>query len=160
MTSQNRDAEWRQRLLEILHGLPPSSFERLCQRVLENSGLEGVAVTGRPGDRGIDGRGFIRMAGLVSFPVVFQCKRYVRPVTAPMIREFQGAMTGRADKGLFITTSRFTQQAMLEARRDGAPHIDLIDGELLSDKLGELGIGVTINQDGEVQVNPSWFANL
>ena len=100
------------------------------------------------------------MAGLVSLPVVFQCKRYSRPVTAPMIREFRGAMIGRADRGLFITTSNFTSRAAQEATRDGAPFLDLIDGDLLLEKLRELSIGVTTNQYGAVEVNPDWFANL
>ena len=160
MSTDAGSFEWRQRLLEILGKLSPGSFERLCQELLIGAGFDDVIVTGRPGDEGIDGRGVIRLAGLVSFPVVFQCKRYNRPVTAPMIRDFRGAMTGRADKGLFITTSGFTPQALQEAKRDGAPFIDLISGEFLVEKLKELGIGVTISQDGEVEANSDWFANL
>ena len=152
--------EWRPQLLGILRNLTSASFEKLCQEMLIRSGFDDVALTGRPGDEGIDGRGTIRLAGLISLPVVFQCKQYGRPVTAPMIRDFRGAMTGRADKGLFITTSRFTLRAWQEAMRDGAPYIDLIDGELLVDKLKELGIGITVGQDGDVEVNPGWFATL
>lgn len=152
--------EWRQQLLEILGNLSPRSFENLCRELLVVAGFDDVTVTGRPGDEGIDGRGVIRLAGLVSFPVVFQCKRYRRPVTAPMIRDFRGAMAGRTDKGLFITTSDFTPQALQEAKRDGVPFIDLIDGEFLTEKLRELGIGVTVSQDGVVEVNSDWFASL
>ena len=152
--------EWREQLLNILRGLTPSSFERLCQEMLSRAGLEEVTVTGRPGDEGIDGRAVIRFAGFVSLPVVFQCKRYRHQVTAPMIREFRGAMMGRADRGLFITTGGFTGRARQEAMRDGAPFIDLIGGVLLAEKLRELSIGVTTNQDGAIEVNPDWFANL
>ena len=77
-----------------------------------------------------------------------------------MVRNFQGAMLGRADKGLFITTGEFTVPAIKEAGRDGAPYIDLIDGELLADKLKELSLGVIIELDGEVEVDTLWFANL
>ena len=152
--------ERRQQLLSILRGMPPLSFERLCQELLSRAGLDEVMVTGRPGDEGIDGRAMVRFAGIISLPVVFQCKRYSRSVTAPMIREFRGAMTGRADRGLFITTGNFTGRAVQEAKRDGAPFLDLIDGELLVDKLIELSIGVTVSQDGAVDVNPGWFANI
>ena len=152
--------EWREQLLSILRDLTPASFERLCQEMLSRAGLEEVTVTGRPGDEGIDGRAIVRFAGLVSLPVVFQCKRYRSQATAPMIREFRGAMMGRADRGLFMTTGGFTGRARQEARRDGAPLLDLIDGVLLAEKLRELSIGVTTNQAGVIEVNPDWFANL
>ena len=160
MSANGGSAEWQEQLLSILRSLSPASFERLCQEMLNRAGLEEVTVTGRPGDEGIDGRAIVRFAGIVSLPVVFQCKRYSRPVTAPMIREFRGAMEGRADRGLFITASGFTGRARQEARRDGAPLLDLIDGQLLVEKLRELSIGVTTNQDGVIEVNPDWFANL
>ena len=160
MPTDGEGGEWRRQLLSILMGMTPASFEKLCQELLIRAGFEVVTVTGRPGDEGIDGRAVIRFAGLVSFPVVFQCKRYRRPITASMIRDFRGAMIGRADKGLFITTSSFTPRARQEALRDGAPFLDLIHGELLVDKLRELSIGVTLNRDGEVEINPDWFDNL
>ena len=160
MVGNEDGGEWREQLLSILRGLTPTSFERLCQEMMDRAGLEEVTVTGRPGDEGIDGRAIIRFAGLVSLPVVFQCKRYRRQVTAPMIREFRGAMMGRADRGLFITTGDFTGRARQEAMRDGVPFIDLIGGVLLADKLRELSIGVTTNQDGVIEVNPDWFVNL
>ena len=160
MTTDGDGGEWREQLLSILRSMTPASFERLCQELLSRAGLDEVAVTGRPGDDGIDGRAIVRFAGIVSLPVIFQCKRYSRPVTAPMIREFRGAMIGRADRGLFITTSNFTGRAAQEATRDGAPFLDLIDGDLLLEKLRELNIGVTTNQYGAVEVNPDWFANL
>ena len=160
MPDNEDGGEWREELLNILRSLTPSSFERLCQEMLNRAGLEEVTVTGRPGDEGIDGRAIVRFAGLVSLPVVFQCKRYRRQVTAPMIREFRGAMMGRADRGLFITTAGFTGRAEQESMRDGAPFIDLIGGVSLAEKLRELSIGVTTNQDGVIEVNPDWFASL
>ena len=160
MPDNEVSVEWREQLLAILRDLAPSSFERLCQEMLNRSGLEEVTVTGRPGDEGIDGRAVIRFAGFVSLPVVFQCKRYRRQVTAPMIREFRGAMMGRADRGLFITTGGFTGRAVQEAMRQGAPFIDLVDGEALVDKVRELSIGITVGHDGDVEINPDWFANL
>ena len=117
------DEDWRRSLLDIIRDMDPSKFERLCQRLLRESGFIDVEVTGRSGDGGIDGRGIIRFAGLIGFPVLFQCKRYSgsSTVTPSQIRDFRGAMTGRADRGLIITTGGFSQEAQREATRDGAP---------------------------------------
>ena len=110
--------------------------------MLRESGFIEVTVTGRSGDGGIDGHGIIRMGGLISFPVLFQCKRWQGSIGTGVVRDFRGAMAGRSDKGLLITTGSFTRDAKVEATRDGAPPIDLIDGNLLADKLKELEIGV------------------
>ena len=136
------DRHWQDKLLDIVRGIPPDAFERLCQRVLRESGFTKVEVTGRSGDGGIDGAGVLRV-NLISFHVRFQCKRYSGSVGARDIRDFIGAMVGRADKGLFLTTGRFTREAEREAVRDGAPAIDLIDGLALCDLLRTLELGVT-----------------
>ena len=152
--------EWRERLLNTLYTISPSAFERLAQRVLRESGFFQVEVTGKTGDGGIDGKGIVRVSGLLSFHVIFQCKRYKGSVTPSQIRDFRGAMQGRADKGLFITTGSFTREALKEATRDGAPPIDLIDGDLLCDKLKELKLGVTTKMTETVEINGEWFTNL
>jgi restriction system protein len=151
---------WRDTLLDILRNMDPAGFERLCQRLLRESGFIDVEVTGRSGDGGIDGRGIIRFAGLIGFPVLFQCKRYSNSVTPSQIRDFRGAMTGRADRGLVITTGGFTREAQAEATRDGAPPIDLIDGNMLIDKLKELELGVTTKLVEVVEVDGDWFSNI
>jgi restriction system protein len=151
---------WKEELLGLLRNMDPSAFERLCQRLLRESGFIEVQVTGRSGDGGIDGHGIIRIAGLVSFPVVFQCKRWKNSVTSPTVREFRGAMDGRADRGLLITTGRFTRDAQQEATKGGASPIDLVDGELLVDKLKELKLGVVTKQVESVTVDPTFFANI
>ena len=158
-TSQDENL-WRDILLEILRNMDPAGFERLCQRLLRESGFIDVEVTGRSGDGGIDGRGIIRFAGLIGFPVLFQCKRYASSVTPSQIRDFRGAMTGRADRGLVITTGGFTRDAQAEATRDGAPPIDLIDGNMLVEKLRELELGVTTKQVEVVDVDAGWFSNI
>lgn len=129
-------------LLEILKKLSPSGFERICQRLLREAGFEQVVVTGRTNDGGIDGHGVLKVNPLVSFNVIFQCKKYKDAVSSPMIRDFRGAMSGRADKGIFLTTGRFTQDAKKEARRDGAQPIELVDGEMLVDMFEKLELGV------------------
>lgn len=152
---------WRVTLHAILtKSLSPAAFERLIQRVLRQSGFIQVEVTGRTGDGGIDGKGIARIHGFMSFHVVFQCKRWQGVVGSGEIRDFRGAMVGRADKGLFITTGTFSRDAIKEATRDGAPPIDLVDGDLLADKLKELQLGVTTTMIESVSVNESWFGDI
>ncbi len=136
------ETTWRDELLDALMEMEPSAFERLVQRLLRESGFIQVEVTGQSGDGGIDGKGIMRLGGLLSFHVIFQCKRYRGSVAVSQVRDFRGAMVGRADKGLLITTGNFTKEATREATRDGAPAIDLIDGDQLIDKLKELELGV------------------
>lgn len=123
--------DYKQQLLTLLRTLVPDGFERLCQRLLRESGFEQVVVTGRSGDGGIDGVGILQINPFVSFNVLFQCKRYAGSVTPSQIRDFRGAMQGRADKGIILTTGTFTVEAKKEARRDGAPPIELVDGDHL-----------------------------
>lgn len=142
--------------------MEPSAFERLAQRLLRETGFVQVEVTGRSGDGGIDGRGIIRIAGMLSFHVIFQCKRWQGSVGAGQIRDFRGAMVGRADKGLLITTGAFTKDAVREASRDGAPAIDLIDGDQLLDKLKQLELGVKtkIVEVEKVSIDHQWFMSI
>ena len=135
--------DWKDGLLAVLTSqLKPEAFERLAQRILRESGFVKVEVTKRSGDGGIDGVGVLRLE-LLSFQVYFQCKKYKGSVSPGAIRDFRGAMVGRTDKGLFITTGTFTAEAKKEATRDGAPAIDLIDGDSLCDLLKRLKLGVT-----------------
>jgi restriction system protein len=152
--------EWKEKLLNILYNITPAAFERLAQRLLRESGFFQVEVTGKTGDGGIDGKGIVRVSGLLSFHVIFQCKRYKGSVTPSQIRDFRGAMQGRADKGLVITTGTFTREAIKEATRDGAPPIELIDGELLCDKMKELKLGVDTQLTETIDIRNEWFDNL
>jgi restriction system protein len=153
---------WEEELLQIIKNIPPDAFERLAQRLLRESGFVQVRVTGKTGDGGIDGKGVVRVGGLLSFHVIFQCKRYKGSVSASVVRDFRGAMMGRADKGLLITTGAFTRDARLEAQRDGATPIDLIDGEELVEKLKQLGIGVDVRQKivEDIFIKKDFFQNL
>jgi restriction system protein len=153
-----QELDWRQRLHGILtKKLTPAAFERLVQRMLREAGFTQVEVTGRVGDGGIDGKGIARIHGLMSFHVLFQCKRYTGSVGAGEIRDFRGAMVGRADKGLFITTGTFTPAAVKEATRDGAPPIDLLNGGDFADKLKELSIGIRTEKVELVHIEEAWF---
>ena len=132
----------RSSVIKLLLSLPPSGFERLAQKLLREAGFTQVVVTGSSGDGGIDGYGTLQVNPLVSFKVLFQCKRYTRSVSPSQVRDFRGAMAGRADKGIIITTGAFTVEAKREAVRDGVPPIELIDGEKLVDMLEKLELGL------------------
>lgn len=151
---------WQDRLLSVLQGMDPSAFERLCQRILRESGFIEVEVTKRSGDGGIDGYGTIRLGGLISFNVLFQSKRYKGNIGPDVVRDFRGAMVGRADKGLIISTGGFTLEARREATRDGAPPLDLIDGRLLAEKLKELKLGVRTTVVEHVEITEEWFRSI
>jgi restriction system protein len=147
---------WMEDLIERLLDISPGGFERLCQRLLRESGFTKVEVTGQSSDGGIDGTGVLRV-NLISFHVLFQAKRYRGPVGSGAIRDFRGAMVGRASQGLIITTGSFTADARREAVRDGAPAIDLVDGEALAVLLKDLRIGVVVRLVEEVSLNLDAF---
>lgn len=156
------EVSWRDELIKALLNMEPAAFERLAQRLLREAGFIQVEVTGRSGDGGIDGKGIMRLGGMLSFHVIFQCKRYQGSIPPSQIRDFRGAMVGRADKGLFITTGNFTKDAIREATRDGAPAIDLIDGDQLVERLKDFELGVRTKriEVEQVTVDQDWFASI
>jgi restriction system protein len=155
------ERSWKEQLLEQLMSMAPDAFERLAKRLLREADFDSVNVTGKSGDGGIDGLGVYRL-GLVSFPVFFQCKRYRGSVSPSAVRDFRGAMAGRGDKGLLITTGTFTADAKKEATRDGAPPIDLIDGDRLCELLKryDLGVRTTIRTVEDVGIDAAFFAEI
>jgi restriction system protein len=142
--------DYKSELLALIKSLPPNGFERLCQRVLRESGFQEVVVTGRTGDGGIDGIGVLQVNPFVSFNVLFQCKRYQGSVTPSQVRDFRGAMAGRADKGIMMTTGTFTVEAKKEARRDGAAPIELVAGEDLVKLFEDLELGLLPRRTFEI----------
>lgn len=156
------ETSWKEELLEVLKSMAPASFENLCKRLLRESGFTDLEVTGASGDGGIDGKGVVKIGGLLSFHVVFQAKRYKGSVPPSAVRDFRGAMIGKADKGLIITTGTFTRDAMAEAKRDGAPPIDLVDGEDLAERLKDLAVGVKTELETieKIVVDREWFFEL
>ena len=151
------NATWEQILLTGLKALEPAAFERLCQRLLRECGFTHVEVTGKVGDGGIDGRGIMKLGDLLSFHIFFQCKRYDGQVSAGAMRDFRGAMVGRGDKGLLITTGGFTRDAVKEATRDGTPPIELVDGDALCSLLKTHKMGVLTELVERTTVDVDWF---
>jgi len=150
--------DYRSEVIGLLLKLPPPGFERLSQRLLREAGFIQVVVTGSSGDGGIDGYGTLQINPLVSFKVLFQCKRYTKSVSPSHVRDFRGAMAGRADKGIIITTGTFTAEARREASRDGVPPIELIDGEKLVDMLEHLELG--LKPVTTYEIDESFFAEF
>lgn len=152
---------WKELLLGKLLTIPTDAFERLAQRLLKEAGFRNVTVTGQSADGGIDGVGVYRLS-LVSFPLFFQCKRYKGSVSSPAVRDFRGAMSGRGEKGLLITTGVFTKDARAEATRDGAPPVELIDGDELCDLLKEyeLGVNTRKREVEEIEISDGFFSDL
>ena len=159
-TEEVEEFGWQDMLIETMKKIQPDQFERLCQRLLRELGFVNVEVTGRTNDGGIDGKGIIKLGGVLSYHVVFQAKRYQGSVSSSVIRDFRGAMSGRADKGLILTTGSFTREAKKEASRDGATPIDLIDGNEFAERLKELNLGVSVEMVEEVKIKTDWFKNL
>lgn len=140
------EQDHRTQLIDLIRSVSSGGFERLSQRLLRESGFQHVTVTGRAGDGGIDGIGTLQVNPFVSFNVLFQCKRYQGAVTPSQVRDFRGAMMGRADKGIILTTGTFTLEAKKEARRDGVPPIELVDGDALIDMFERLELGLIPKQ--------------
>lgn len=132
----------RQVLLKLLKKVTPEGFERICARLLRESGFEKVTVTGRPRDGGIDGIGVLQVNPFVSFKVLFQCKRFKGTVSRAHVGDFRNAMIRRADKGIIMTTGTFSSDARNEADRDGAPPVELVDGEKLVEMFEGVQLGV------------------
>ena len=141
---------WRKKLYDVLVHMDPYAFERLTQRLLRECGFDDVHVTKKSGDGGIDGTGKLRINGIFSFNIAFQCKRYQGSVGAAEIRDFRGSLTTDIEKGVFITTGSFSKPAKEEASNPGKQQIDLIDGEEFITKLAEYGIGVREIKDYEI----------
>jgi restriction system protein len=154
------ELSWKQQVLDAILAMSPEAFERLSQRLLRESGFTQVEVTGRARDGGIDGKGVLRLGGLINFQVVFQSKRYAGTVSAGIVRDFRGAMIGRTDKGLIISTGTFSRDARAEAIRDGAPAIDLVDGQELAELLKKYTLGVKTVMVEKVEVDGEWFKTI
>lgn len=157
-TAFSAGSNHRAQVIDALMGLSPAGFEAFAQRLLRESGFQGVTVTGRSGDGGIDGNGILEVNPLVSFKVLFQCKRYAGSVGSGAVRDFRGAMMGRADKGIILTTGSFTADARKEAVRDGVPPIELVDAEKLVNMLEELELG--LRPVRAYQIDLSFFAEF
>lgn len=160
VTEEIEEFAWQDKLIQTIREIESNQFERLCQRLLRELGFVNVEVTGRTNDGGIDGKGIYKIGSVLSFHVVFQAKRYQGSVSSSTIRDFRGAMSGRADKGLILTTGSFTREAKKEATRDGAIPIDLIDGNEFAERLKELKIGVEIELVEEVKIKTDFFKNI
>lgn len=144
-------------LISVLRSLSSIGFEKVCRELLRESGFENVEITGGSADGGIDGFGTLEINPFVSFKVLFQCKRYAEGnlVGRSQVGDFRNAMIGRAEKGIILTTSSFTNAAVLEANREGAPQVELVDGVKLVEMFQRVELGV--KKRSVYDVDPSYF---
>lgn len=150
-------ADEKLNLIGVLRSLSPIGFEKVCRELLRESGFENVEITGGSADGGIDGFGTLEINPFVSFKVLFQCKRYAEGnlVGRSQVGDFRNAMIGRAEKGIIITTSAFTNAAVLEANREGAPQVELVDGVKLVEMFQRVELG--LKKRAVYDVDPSYF---
>ena len=134
--------DWKSRLSKVLQNMNPYAFERLSKRLIQECGFTHVVVTKKSGDGGIDGYGKIKINGVFSINIAFQCKRYSGSVPTSDIRDFRGSLTTDIEKGIFITTGKFSSEAQKEACDKGKKQIDLIDGDEFMEKIAVYKIGV------------------
>lgn len=154
LTPENLPLNEEVRLLDVLRSLSPVGFEKVCRELLRESGFENVEITGGSADGGIDGFGTLEINPFVSFKVLFQCKRYKEgnTVSRAQVGDFRNAMIGRAEKGIIITTSTFSNAAIQEAHRDGAPKVELVDGSMLVKMFEKVELGVIKRQVYDVDM--------
>jgi restriction system protein len=151
---------WQNELLDIIRAMEAAAFERLARQLLLNLGFSHVEVVGKSGDGGIDLLGVVKINDVLTFRVLAQCKRYKGTVAPKDIRDFRGAMQGGTDKGIYITSGRYSRDARKEASRDGVPEIDLVDGEGLANLLKRLQMGVETKLVERVIVHNDFFSKI
>ena len=150
--------KWKTELSDVLHNMNPYGFEKLAMYLLRECGFSDVKVTKKSGDGGIDGTGKLKINGIFSFNVAFQCKRYKGSVGADVIRDFRGSLSTDIEKGVLITTGVFTKSARDEASDAGKKQIDLIDGDEFMNKLAEYCIG--LKEIKSYEIDKDYFDNL
>lgn len=143
-------------LLDHLYNFDPTAFEHFAKQLLEAVGFTDLEVTQRSRDGGIDGYGKLRQ-GIVKIDAVFQCKRWQNTVPRAEIDRFRGAISGRFDQGILLTTSNFSIEASGVSVRQGAVPIILIDGERIVDLMIQHSIGVSRRPLYLLDVNEEFF---
>lgn len=139
-------------LLEQLKEIEPETFELFCKKLLKVYGFKDLRVTKPKKDGGIDGHGKLKV-GISYLNVAIQCKRWKNTIVGRTeIDKFRGAIQGDFEQGIFITTSRFSKDALNATTKRGAVPIILIDGMMIIDIMIEKKFGVEI-QDIPLYIN-------
>lgn len=141
-------------LVERLSGIDPSKFEELVMDLLSKMGygaLGQMSVTGKSGDGGIDG--VVNEDKLGLSKIYVQAKRWAGNVGDVEIGRFMGALASRgATKGVFITTSGYTKQAIDTITNNrSSTEVVLIDGKKLSEFMWEYNLGFSIVEEYQVK---------
>lgn len=156
---------WQVQLKAVLWSLSDQGFEHLCAAIMTANGLDQIKVTGKSGDKGIDGMGLMYLddAGLISIRVAWQCKRYTNTtVGSAEVRNFRGSLDHKTDHGIIFSTSTFTAEAMKESVALGKAPVRLVPLDELIEMLRKLKLGVVSEPEPAVvdaffeQYRKSW----
>jgi restriction system protein len=123
-------SDHRPGLIALIGSMTPAGFEEFCSELLARVGVEDVQTTRYARDGGIDGTGRLRIKEFVSLPIAFQAKKFDgsgRKVSSEEIQRFRGAIGGHVAKGIFFTTTAFSEDAKREAKAPGKVEIELVD---------------------------------
>ncbi len=156
----NDGEEWQVQLSNVLQNIDPFAFERLCRRLLLEAGFLNVENTRSTGDGGFDGSGRMQINDLVSVNAIFECKRHASKIGPDVVQRLRGTMQGKADYGLLIVTSGFSEAAKIEAAHSAGGRIELIDGERLAELLQKYDLGIKTEMVEQVTVDAEWFSDL
>lgn len=141
LTVEENNRQIRERMLAHLHEITPPAFEQLVGALLAQIGFEDVEVTGRSGDGGLDVQAELTVGGITRVKTAIQVKRWKHNVSGKTVRELRGALVAD-QRGLVITTSDFTRDAITEASAPSKVPISLVTGEKLVTLLVDNQIGV------------------
>lgn len=151
-------------ILSTIKKMQPFSFEHLVVELLLKMGYGGPLnegmVTKKTRDGGVDG--IIKEDELGLGKIYVQAKRWGTVVSEPQIHTFVGALDGQnAKKGIFITTSHFSPDALKYSEKIIGKDVVLIDGNKLSELLFEHNLGVSVHETYEVKkIDSDFFVEL
>ena len=156
--SGRKGGDWRSDLLTILEEMETRIFERLMLKLLGEMGFDDLERTSRMKDGEVE---WVGKMSVLKLSIYIQCKHYIAEVGPGVIRRFRAAMAGRGDRGLFITTGFFSDEAQTEAARR-TPDVVLVDGEQLCDLLKKHRLGVAAEERviEEVTLDKDFFTGL
>ncbi|MDL5045915.1 restriction endonuclease [Oscillatoria amoena NRMC-F 0135] len=149
-----------QRLKEQLHSMDPFQFEYLAADLLQKIGYENVTVTKRSGDKGIDVVANLTVGGITNVKTVIQVKRYAvtNKISGAVITQLRGS--AEVDqRGLVITTSDFTKDAIEESQAPNKMPVSLVNGSKLIELLIKHGVGIKKQELTVLSIDEEYFKN-
>lgn len=150
----------RNSLMQKLYNMDPYQFEFLVADLLRKIGYENVEVTKRSGDKGIDVNATLTMGGITDVKTIIQAKKYKKGnnISGSTITQLRGS--AEVDqRGLVITTSEFTKDAIEESKAQNKMPVSLINGNTLLTLLIKYKIGVKVENVPVFSLDNEYFEN-